>query len=766
MNLIRRLGKKACAAVVAAGLVVGSCLPAVAAETTCIKGTFTFAAHDNDHDLTDSYVYSDSFFQKSAYETNIHLAVMSMILASSSISSKDVDYPQKSRNIQDLLNQLGFQNIEVNEDYQQKMTQNSMGAIAAYKDLGDSVLLALVPRSAGYEAEWGGNFNLGNSGLHAGFQTGRDIIFSFAREYVSRYAEAFAGKTVKVWTAGYSRGAAVANLIGAALVDDSKTYIGLEVSPENVYDYTFGTPFTAATDLNPRDEKYNNIHNYYADYDAVAMLPMAVWGFDRYGKDELLDVHNADTKARMLTYLAQTNAEVYKNYTTSEDPDNFQGMKLGVTEDGSISIVPDPESTTNERDFVIDRLQAISNTIIPDRTTYAEEYQQAVTEATALLIGEDDDTVAAFTSGAAGSKSAKPLAVMLFLYNWVEQYINNKNLAGAPLEENWREELIPNLSGDSSTGGDDQASEEGDPTDAAGNTDGNTAPDGNADTDGNAAPDGNADTGGNAAPDENADTDGNAAPDGNAAGGADVNTDVEPSSEAEALKEALLGSEAYQEIYSQVTSDTLEEDYNGGQPIADYSGLLTIYRQIAGNYMKNVLSAGLEAIGYSGESLEQHPLIQGNAPQALSLVAAQALFGTEDTLSLDGAINKIKTAATCMGNNFLRVHNNEVILSWLRAMDTEPIDDQEDDGKKDDSQQDDSSKDDTGKKDPITPEEVDPSPDKNQSDTGNKNTTVGQASSVNAVKTGDSAQIWLWSLLLAGSVIMIGVTGGIKRTKR
>ena len=731
MNLIRRLGKKACAAVVAAGLVVSSCLPAVAAETTCIKGTFTFAAHDNDHDLTDSYVYSDSFFQKSAYETNIHLAVMSMILASSSISSKDVDYPQKSRNIQDLLNQLGFQNIEVNEDYQQKMTQNSMGAIAAYKDLGDSVLLALVPRSAGYEAEWGGNFNIGDSGLHAGFQTGRDIIFRFAREYVSRYAEAFAGKTVKVWTAGYSRGAAVANLIGAALVDDSNAYVGLDIAPENIYDYTFGTPFTAATDLNPRDEKYNNIHNYYADYDAVAMLPMAVWGFDRYGKDELLDVHNGETKARMLTYLAQTNSEVYKNYTSGEDPDNFQGMKLGVTEDGSISIVPDPESTTNERDFVLNRLQAISNTIIPDRATYASEYQQAVTEATALLIGEDDDTVAAFTSGAAASQSAKPLAVMLFLYNWVEQYINNKDLAGAPLDENWREELIPSLPGDSSTGGDDQASEEGDLTDAADNTDGNT------------------------------DTDGNADLDGNAAGGADGNTDVAPSSEAESLKKALLGSEAYQEIYSQVTSDTLEEDYNGGQPITDYSGLLTIYRQIAGNYMKNVLSAGLEAIGYSGESLEQHPLIQGNAPQALSLVAAQALFGTEDTLSLDGAINKIKVAATCMGNNFLRVHNNEVILSWLRAMDTEPIDDQEDDGKKDDP-----SKDDTGKQDPITPEEVDPSPNKNQSDTGNKNTTVGQASSVNAVKTGDSTQIWLWGLLLAGSVIMIGVTGEIKRTKR
>ena len=733
MNFMKKLGKKVCAAVVAAGLVVSSCLPAVAADSTCIKGTFTFAAHDNDHDLTDSYVYSDSFFANSAYETNLHLAVMSMILASSSISSKDVDYPQKSKNIQDLLGQLGFQNIEVNEDYQQKMTQNSMGAIAAYKDLGDSVLLAVVPRSAGYEAEWGGNFNIGDSGLHTGFQTGRDRVLTFAKDYVSRYQAAFAGKTVKVWTAGYSRGAAVANLIGAALVDDSHAYLGLDISPENVYAYTFGTPLTVSSDLNPRNEKYNNIHNFYADYDAVAMLPLAGWGFDRYGKDEALNVHDADTKARMLTYLAQTNPEVYNNYTTKEDPDNFQGMTLGLSEDGSISIVADPDSTVTEREFVLSRLQAIKDTIIPDRATYASEYQQAVTEATALLIGEDDDTVAAFTSGAAASKSAKPLAIMLFLYNWVEQYINSKSLAGQSLSENWKEELIPSLSVDSA---------EEDPATGDDPDDGNVA---------NGADPDDGDGANGADPDD---------------GSAANNTNGEATSQEEAMKEAILSSETYQEIYAQVTSDSLEEEYNNGQPIADYSVLLDIYRQIAGAYMKNVLSAGLESIGYSGESLETHPLIQGNAPQALCLVAAQGLFGTDDPLSLEGALNKINVAVTCMGNNFLRVHNNEVILSWLRAMDTEPIEDQPDDSQQDDGKSDDSQKDDGSQKEPIKPDETATAAAQNQTNTVNKTTTISQSSAVNAVKTGDSTDVWLWTLLLAGSVVILGAAGGIKRRMR
>ena len=58
------------------------------------------------------------------------------------------------------------------------------------------------------------------------------------------------------------------------------------------------------------------------------------------------------------------------------------------------------------------------------------------------------------------------------------------------------------------------------------------------------------------------------------------------------------------------------------------------------------------------------------------MVAAQVLFGTTDKLTIEGAVNKVKNAATLLGNSsYMRVHNNEVILSWLRAMDTDPISD-------------------------------------------------------------------------------------------
>lgn len=599
MGAFKKLAGRICAAVLTVAIAAGACLPAAAAQNESgsgssnsgkyISGTIHFWAHDNDHDLTDSYVYSDSFFEKSSYETDLHLAVISMVLAASSISSKDVDYAEKSRNVQDFLSQIGFTDIEVNQYYREKMQMNTLGVAVAYKNLGDTVLLAIVPRSAGYEAEWGGNFNVGAGGLHEGFRQGRNIALEFTKEYVANHADAFAGKTVKVWTAGYSRGAGVANLIGAALVEDPTGYIGLTVQPEDIYDYTFGTPLTASSSLYPRGEQYNGIHNYFSDYDPVPMMPFAQWGFERYGQDVELDVHNAETKERMLALLAELNPAVYQSYTTAQDPDNFHALTLGVGEDGGISLVPDTERSITQREYLLGLFESVGS-LVPTREVYAASYEQAVTEATALLIGEDDATVAAFVKGAGSCSAIKPLAIMLFFYNWAEQYVESKG-ADTPLSDAWKTEVLPTPVADGATTGNTVADE-------------------------------------------------------------------------------VLGSDTYREMYDEATSDTLSEEYGVG--VATYGSLLNIYRMIAGRYMDNVLRAGLTAIGYTGDALEQHPLIQDNNAEALSEVAAQMLFGTEDSLSFEGAVNKVKNAATAIGNNFMRVHNNEVILSWLRAMDTEP----------------------------------------------------------------------------------------------
>lgn len=124
-------------------------------DGTFLRGSFTFGPHENTNDLTDTFIYSDDYFSGSSYTANEHLATMSMQMAAASISSEDTnDYTDKSQNVQALLTALGFQDVQVNGYYKQQMQQNTMGVAVAYKKLNDdTVLLAIVPRSAGYEKE-------------------------------------------------------------------------------------------------------------------------------------------------------------------------------------------------------------------------------------------------------------------------------------------------------------------------------------------------------------------------------------------------------------------------------------------------------------------------------------------------------------------------------------------------------------------------------------------------------------------------------------
>ena len=209
------------------------------------KGEFIFAPHTyTDGDLTDIYYYTDEVFSGSAIDYNEHLATMSMILASASISSQEADagYEIKSQNLSYLFREWDFTGFSVNDSYTEKPGEQTMGVGMAYKVIGEGenayTLLAIVPESAGYEKEWAGNFTVGTEGVHEGFATGRDVILDFAKAYVAENADDFEGD-VKVWTVGYSRGAGVANLI-AAYLDDHGDALGVELKKENIFAYTFG----------------------------------------------------------------------------------------------------------------------------------------------------------------------------------------------------------------------------------------------------------------------------------------------------------------------------------------------------------------------------------------------------------------------------------------------------------------------------------------------------------------------------------------------
>ena len=81
---------------------------------------------------------------------------------------------------------------------------------------------------------------------------------------------------------GHSRGAAVANILGAKLTD--------RFGADSVYAYTFATPRTVRGDY----PAYDNIFNVINPCDMVPMLPLEAWSFERYGIDRVLPVDTAD----------------------------------------------------------------------------------------------------------------------------------------------------------------------------------------------------------------------------------------------------------------------------------------------------------------------------------------------------------------------------------------------------------------------------------------------------------------------------------------
>ena len=386
-------------------------------------------------DITDTFFYDDSLLTGDSLAYNQLLATMSFEMAVASISSEREDkteegYANKSRNLKAYLEDNGFIDFETNDDYREKMTANSMGAACAHKKIVDNgktyTLLVIVPRSAGYEAEWGGNFMMGESGDHEGFSNSKDIILDFAKSYVQKYG---IEGDIKVWTAGYSRGGGVTNQVGAALLRDPAAALGDSVvlTPENLYCYTFGTPGSAGTDGDYENAIYDYIHNTFELYDIVTSVPPTEFGFDRYGTN--MGYASEDRKARMLELLKMTNETVYNAYMNGGDPDNFIPKTLDIEallRDHTLTLADDKDSYLpgTQAEF----LKVFAGSIAEaakTRGNFYENYQTPLVNLAGYFFTHTDEWDA-LIGGIRDSDYAVPAAVSMYISLLAEKYSDNR----------------------------------------------------------------------------------------------------------------------------------------------------------------------------------------------------------------------------------------------------------------------------------------------------------------------------------------------------
>ena len=382
-----------------------------------ITGTYQFSAIEgNNKQNQNTFLYKDSDFTKSSFIGSKSLEVLSIQVAAASLSwygeyldKYEIDSSQNDYNIKNFLNKMEFNNIESNKYYNSEKKENSVGVIIGNKtiiqDGKEYTLLAIIPRSAGYKQEWAGNFTIGDGNIHEGFKSARDEILRFTKKYIEK--NNITGN-LKVWTTGYSRGAAISNMVGGFFAGGGIDYFGdnVKITPEDVYCYTIGTPssikngtsknielsvsanrsgedyindtvgsafnYTKGGTLSVNDSIYSGIRNIISYDDAFSLLPPEQWGYTRYGK-VISSYENLYSEEEMLKELKSISEYVYSVYTTDGTRKEFNEKTLDLK---TLSII-DKENSISQIDFFKERLNGLL-TKIGTNKIYNDEYQEAL----------------------------------------------------------------------------------------------------------------------------------------------------------------------------------------------------------------------------------------------------------------------------------------------------------------------------------------------------------------------------------------------------
>lgn len=214
--------------------------------------------------------YSDRYFDQESTILNTQISKASIALASAA-------YGQNLS--KSILKQMGFSDIK-QYNYEKKATPANCDFVAysiANKTIntknGKRNLVIVMVRGTPGSYEWYSNFNVGKTGEHTGFFTAAQEIVNTVIPHLEKGNNA----DNLLWVTGHSRGAAVANIVAGVF---SLQYVDL-IRRENVYGYTFACPAVSVY----ADTGLDNIYNFCNPGDMVTQVPLANWGYKRYGQD-------------------------------------------------------------------------------------------------------------------------------------------------------------------------------------------------------------------------------------------------------------------------------------------------------------------------------------------------------------------------------------------------------------------------------------------------------------------------------------------------
>lgn len=379
-------------------VLIVSLVPAAAAadtgDTRTVAVRYASGHGENDHDYEATFTYSDELFTKSGYTYRQDLAEMSLGLAFAAFSSKDSQYSDNyatgNRNFVSMAEQCGFENIQSNKWMFQPAETDSIGINCASKTIRDNggsyTLIAVGVRGNNYHAEWGGNARLDATGEHKGFALGRDQALDYLRSYI---ADTGISGRVKIWIAGYSRSAAVANMVSGALDNGYSLGEGVSLSPHDLYCYCYEPPM-GTTKNQVQGRLYDNIQNIVNANDLVTYVPFDSWDFARYGVDHVVPTKGDDN---YLNYKAKMLREFYQIPNNGGNiywPDHFQAWGIDPKDITSGDLGKIFKVNMTQKEFYADLSEAITTCLVSSRADYAENMQDFLIALLGDIFGKAD----------------------------------------------------------------------------------------------------------------------------------------------------------------------------------------------------------------------------------------------------------------------------------------------------------------------------------------------------------------------------------------
>ena len=265
---------------------------------------YTSMAETDGHQVATDIAWDDAWFFQDPTAYNHELATTCSVL--SAIANSESGYYQTGSSspayMEEALAALGFQDISTaSYQYRSEVLDEVVDFLAGTDDVvaysvatkrvkntdGAEKTLYLVSVRGSYGSEWLSDFNMGDAADYEMDAIDHEGFMRAANEIVEDLAERLSvdggGDDIALLFTGHSRGAATANL-AASYADDMTTGLRPLAPLENIYCYTFATPEVTEF-ANTNDALYDNIFNIMNPSDIVPRLPLASWGYSRYGHD-------------------------------------------------------------------------------------------------------------------------------------------------------------------------------------------------------------------------------------------------------------------------------------------------------------------------------------------------------------------------------------------------------------------------------------------------------------------------------------------------